>query len=61
MTEGNFVDYVKMHVTSGNGGGGAGPLRRGEILDQRGPRGGGGGRRGSIAAYSPPEEPPPYS
>ena len=28
MTEGNFVDYVKVHVTSGNGGKGSTHLRR---------------------------------
>ncbi len=28
MTEGNFVDYVKLHVASGNGGSGSTHLRR---------------------------------
>ena len=28
MTEGNFVDYVKINVSSGNGGSGSTPLHR---------------------------------
>ena len=28
MTEGNFVDYVKVHLLSGNGGKGSTHLRR---------------------------------
>ena len=32
MTEGNFVDYVKLFVTSGNGGSGSTHLRRENLL-----------------------------
>ena len=37
MTEGNFVDYVKMHLTSGKGGQGSAHLRR-ENTFQKGAR-----------------------
>jgi len=48
MTEGNFVDYVKMHVTSGNGGGGSAHLHREKFIEKGGPDGGDGGRGGHI-------------
>ncbi|MCH7783869.1 MAG: GTPase ObgE [Bacteroidetes bacterium] len=48
MTEGNFVDYVKMHLTSGNGGKGSAHLRREKYISKGGPDGGDGGRGGHI-------------
>ena len=46
MTEGNFVDYVKVHVRSGNGGQGSAHLRREKYVAKGGPDGGDGGRGG---------------
>ena len=48
MTEGNFVDYVKMHLTSGKGGKGSAHLRREKYIPKGGPDGGDGGRGGHI-------------
>ena len=48
MTEGNFVDYVKMHVTSGNGGKGSAHLHREKYISKGGPEGGDGGRGGHV-------------
>jgi len=48
MTEGNFVDYVKVHVASGNGGKGSTHLRREKFVAMGGPDGGDGGRGGHI-------------
>ena len=48
MTEGNFVDYVKMYVTSGNGGKGSMHLHREKFITKGGPDGGDGGRGGHI-------------
>lgn len=48
MTEGNFVDYVKIHVNSGNGGAGSKHLRREKYITKGGPDGGDGGRGGHI-------------
>jgi len=48
MTEGNFVDYVKMHVTSGNGGKGSAHLHREKFVEKGGPDGGDGGRGGHV-------------
>jgi len=48
MTEGNFVDYVKIHVTSGKGGKGSVHLRREKYIPKGGPDGGDGGRGGHI-------------
>ncbi|WP_031426287.1 GTPase ObgE [Flavimarina sp. Hel_I_48] len=50
MTEGNFVDYVVMHVTSGNGGAGSAHLRREKFVTKGGPDGGDGGRGGHVIA-----------
>ena len=36
MTEGNFVDYVKLFVTSGNGGSGSTHLRREKFVAKGG-------------------------
>jgi GTP-binding protein len=48
MTEGNFVDYVKMNVTSGNGGKGSMHLHREKFITKGGPDGGDGGRGGHV-------------
>lgn len=48
MTEGNFVDYVKIHVTSGKGGRGSAHLHREKYIEKGGPDGGDGGRGGHI-------------
>ncbi|WP_034259358.1 GTPase ObgE [Altibacter lentus] len=48
MTEGNFVDYVKIHVTSGKGGKGSAHMRREKYLPKGGPDGGDGGRGGHV-------------
>lgn len=48
MTEGNFVDYVKVHVASGNGGKGSTHLHREKYVAKGGPDGGDGGRGGHI-------------
>ena len=48
MTEGNFVDYVKINVTSGKGGKGSTHLRREKYVAKGGPDGGDGGRGGHI-------------
>ncbi len=48
MASDNFVDYVKIHCTSGNGGGGSTHFRREKYIPQGGPDGGDGGRGGHI-------------
>ncbi len=48
MTEGNFVDYVKMYVSSGNGGKGSSHLHREKFITKGGPDGGDGGRGGHV-------------
>jgi len=48
MTEGNFVDYVKMHVSSGKGGQGSAHLHREKFVEKGGPDGGDGGRGGHV-------------
>ncbi|WP_228852366.1 GTPase ObgE [Aegicerativicinus sediminis] len=48
MTEGNFVDYAKVYVASGNGGKGSAHLRREKFVAKGGPDGGDGGRGGHI-------------
>ena len=48
MTEGNFTDYVKIHVQSGKGGQGSAHLRREKYIPKGGPDGGDGGRGGHI-------------
>lgn len=48
MASDNFVDYVKIHCTSGNGGGGSTHYRREKYIPMGGPDGGDGGRGGHI-------------
>ena len=48
MTEGNFVDYVKINISSGKGGKGSTHLRREKFVAKGGPDGGDGGRGGHI-------------
>ena len=48
MTEGNFVDYVKMFVSSGGGGKGSTHLHREKYITKGGPDGGDGGRGGHV-------------
>lgn len=48
MTEGNFVDYVKIYVASGKGGKGSSHLHREKFIEKGGPDGGDGGRGGHI-------------
>ena len=52
MTEDNFVDYVKIHVSSGKGGSGSTHLRREKYVAKGGPDGGDGGRGGNIVFVS---------
>ena len=48
MASSNFVDYVKIHCKSGNGGGGSKHLFRDILTAKGGPDGGDGGRGGHI-------------
>lgn len=48
MTEGNFTDYVKVFVASGNGGKGSVHLHREKFVAKGGPDGGDGGRGGHV-------------
>jgi GTP-binding protein len=48
MTEGNFVDYVKVFLNSGKGGKGSVHLHREKFITKGGPDGGDGGRGGHI-------------
>ncbi|MFD2696805.1 GTPase ObgE [Mesonia sediminis] len=48
MKEGNFIDYVKLHVSSGNGGKGSMHLHREKYITKGGPDGGDGGRGGHV-------------
>jgi GTP-binding protein len=48
MASDNFVDYVKIHCSSGNGGGGSAHFRREKYIPKGGPDGGDGGRGGHI-------------
>ena len=48
MTEGNFVDYVKVNAVSGKGGKGSVHLHREKFITKGGPDGGDGGRGGHI-------------
>jgi GTPase len=48
MTEGNFVDYTKIFVSSGKGGKGSTHLHREKFIEKGGPDGGDGGRGGHV-------------
>lgn len=48
MEGSNFIDYVKIFVRSGNGGGGSVHFRREKYVPKGGPDGGDGGRGGHI-------------
>lgn len=48
MASDNFVDYVKIYCTSGNGGGGSTHYRREKYIPLGGPDGGDGGRGGHV-------------
>ena len=48
MTEGNFVDYIKIFAASGKGGKGSIHLHREKFIQKGGPDGGDGGRGGHI-------------
>ncbi len=48
MTEGNFVDYIKVFAASGKGGKGSVHLHREKFIQKGGPDGGDGGRGGHI-------------
>ncbi|RFC54479.1 GTPase ObgE [Brumimicrobium aurantiacum] len=48
MASDNFVDYVKIHCRSGNGGGGSRHMRRERHVPKGGPDGGDGGRGGHV-------------
>jgi len=54
MTEGNFVDYVKLNVESGNGGKGSIHLHREKFITKGGPDGGDGGRGGHVIIRANP-------
>ena len=53
MTEGNFVDYVKIYVSSGKGGKGSSHLHREKFIEKGGPDGGDGGRGEDITIEVP--------
>ena len=48
MTEGNFVDYIKVYASSGKGGRGSAHFHREKFITKGGPDGGDGGRGGHI-------------
>ena len=48
MTEGNFVDYIKIFASSGKGGRGSAHLHREKFIAKGGPDGGDGGRGGHV-------------
>ncbi len=54
MTEGNFVDYIKVYASSGKGGGGSVHLHREKYITKGGPDGGDGGRGGHIIVRANP-------
>lgn len=54
MTEGNFVDYIKIWASSGNGGKGSVHLHREKYITKGGPDGGDGGRGGHVILKGDP-------
>ena len=48
MSQTNFVDYVKVFLRSGSGGGGSTHFRREKFIPKGGPDGGNGGRGGHV-------------
>lgn len=48
MTDGNFIDYIKIYAASGKGGQGSMHLHREKFVEKGGPDGGDGGRGGHI-------------
>lgn len=54
MTEGNFVDYIKIHAASGKGGKGSTHLHREKYVAKGGPDGGDGGRGGHVIVRANP-------
>ncbi|MEL0308927.1 MAG: GTPase ObgE, partial [Flavobacteriaceae bacterium] len=54
MTDGNFVDYVKVHSASGIGGKGSTHLHREKFVAKGGPDGGDGGRGGHVIIRANP-------
>ena len=55
MANSNFIDYVKIHCRSGNGGAGSMHLRREKYIPKGGPDGGDGGRGGHIILRANPQ------
>ena len=54
MTEGNFVDYIKIYAASGKGGKGSTHLHREKYIAKGGPDGGDGGRGGHVIVRGNP-------
>ena len=48
MTDGNFIDYIKIYASSGKGGQGSAHLHREKYIAKGGPDGGDGGRGGHV-------------
>ncbi|MGY5352300.1 GTPase ObgE [Wenyingzhuangia sp. IMCC45533] len=48
MTDGNFIDYIKIYASSGKGGSGSMHLHREKYIEKGGPDGGDGGRGGHV-------------
>lgn len=55
MENSNFIDYVKIHCRSGNGGDGSMHLRREKYIPKGGPDGGDGGRGGHVILRANPQ------
>jgi GTPase len=55
MSENNFIDYVKIFMRSGKGGGGSAHLHRAKGRPKGGPDGGDGGRGGHIILKGNPQ------
>ncbi len=55
MADSNFIDYVKIYCSSGNGGAGSMHLRREKYIPKGGPDGGDGGRGGHIILRANPQ------